>query len=132
MKDVTLYWLPNCSTCQKAVRWLDRRGITITTFRDLKEKPLTRAEIENLAKMLGGSAELFSKRAVKYRELKLNEKTLSSQEMFELMTDEYTFLKRPILEIGNEAVAGFFEMSFESFLDQNYFTKSKPPAVASG
>ncbi len=123
MKDVTFYWLPNCSTCQKAVRWLERRGVTITENRDIKDTPLTRAEIERLVKMLGGPAELFSKRAVKYREMGLAARTLSDEEMLDLMTEEYTFLKRPIMEIDGHAVAGFFEMSFERFLADHYFEK---------
>ena len=41
------------------------------------------------------------------------------------MTDEYTFLKRPIMVIGDKAVAGFFEKSFDRFLEENYFEKSQ-------
>ncbi|HMJ08037.1 MAG TPA: ArsC/Spx/MgsR family protein [Pyrinomonadaceae bacterium] len=121
MKEVTIYVLPGCSTCQKALRWLDRRGVKVTKMRDIKEEPLSRAEVEKLVQMLGGVSELFSKRAVKYREMKLNERTLTDAEMLDLMTGEYTFLKRPVMTIGSGAVAGFFEMSFESFLDRNYF-----------
>ncbi len=123
MKEVKLYWMENCSTCQKAVRWLDRRGVKITKFRDIKEEPLSRTEIERLVKMLGGADELFSKRAVKYRELKLSEKALSAGEMVELMSGEYTFLKRPIMEIDGHATAGFFEKSYLSFLDRHYYSK---------
>lgn len=125
MKNATFYWLPNCSTCQKALGWLGRRGVKVSTMRDIKDEPLTRKEVEGLAKMLGGPAELFSKRAVKYRELKLNEREVSRAEMLDLMTEEYTFLKRPIMVIGNHATAGFFEKSFESFLKQHYYEPSQ-------
>lgn len=121
MKDVRFYWLPNCSTCQKAVGWLERRGVKITAMRDMKENPLTREEVEDLTKMLGGPAELFSKRAIKYREMKLNEREVPPSEMLDLMTDEYTFLKRPTMVIGKHATAGFFEKSFESFLNEHYY-----------
>lgn|SRR5690606_38638826 len=124
MKEVTLYWLPNCSTCQKAVRWLDRRGIQVMNFRDIKEDRLSREEVEKLVEMAGEPADLFSKRAIKYREMKLNEREVSREEMLDLMTDEYTFIKRPVMVIGNAAVAGFFERSFERFLNENYY----PPA----
>ena len=125
MKDVTFYWLPNCSTCQKATRWLERRGVTITTFRDIKQDPLTPLEIVRMSARLGGSVELFSKRAVKYREMKLNERVLTDDAMLDLMSGEYTFLKRPIIQIGEKAIAGFFEMSFERILEDNYFEKRK-------
>lgn len=116
MKNVTFYWLPNCSTCQKARRFLDRHRLQITRFRDIKEEPLARSEVENLARILGGAANLFSRRAVKYREMKLSEREMSANEMLDLMAEEYTFLKRPILVIDDRAIAGFFEKTFESFL----------------
>lgn len=123
MKDLKLYWLPHCSTCQKAVKWLDRRGIKVTEFRDIKEEPLKRAEVEELAKMVGGPENLFSRRAIKYREMKLNEREVAPAEMLDLMTDEYTFLKRPIMVIGGRAEAGFFEKFYKLFLEENYYNK---------
>ncbi len=121
MKDVTFYWLPNCTTCQKAMRRLERHRVSVTRFRDIKEEPLTREEVEKLAKMLGGANELFSKRAIKYREMKLNERELSETEMLDLMSTEYTFLKRPILVVNGKASAGYFEKFFDIFLNENYY-----------
>ncbi|HQU84800.1 MAG TPA: Spx/MgsR family RNA polymerase-binding regulatory protein [Pyrinomonadaceae bacterium] len=121
MKKIEFYWLPNCSTCQKAKNFIERHGIREYELRDIKENPLSRAEVEKMAKMLGGAENLFSKRAIKYREMKLNERTLSNAEMLDLMTDEYTFLKRPILVIDGKAEAGFFEKFMNKFLDENYY-----------
>lgn len=116
MKDTTFYWLPTCSTCQKAKRRLDRHNVKVTKFRDIKEEPLSREEVEKLVKMLGGASELFSKRAVKYREMKLAQRDLSEEEMIDLMAEEYTFLKRPILVKNGIAMAGYFERYFDEFL----------------
>ena len=127
MKDVVLYWSPGCSTCQKAARWLDRRGVKVAKFRDIKDEPLSRTEVEALAKMLGGAEDLFSKRAVKYREMKLGEREVLPDEMLDLMTEEYTFLKRPIMVIGNKAIASFFERTFDSFLAEHFFERSQNP-----
>ncbi len=118
MKDTIFYWLPNCSTCQKAKRRLERHNIKITEVRDIKEEPLSREEVEKLAKMLGGAEELFSRRAVKYREMKLSEQEVSEDEMLDLMASEYTFLKRPILVRNGQALAGYFEKIFDDFLYQ--------------
>lgn len=116
MKNIKFYWLPNCSTCQKARRRLDRHNVKVDQIRDIKEEPLDREEIEKLVKMLGGANELFSRRAVKYREMKLNERELSDEEMIDLMANEYTFLKRPILVKDGKAMAGYFERYFDEFL----------------
>ncbi len=116
MKDTIFYWLPNCSTCQKAKQRLDRHNVKVTQIRDIKEEPLSREEVEKLAQMLGGADELFSRRAVKYREMKLSERDLSEEEMIDLMANEYTFLKRPILVKNGKAMAGYFERYFDEFL----------------
>ncbi|MCU1290720.1 MAG: hypothetical protein JWN60_2949 [Acidobacteria bacterium] len=122
-KNVTFYWLENCSTCQKAKKYLERHDVKNFEEREIKTDPLSRDEIEKLAALLGGAENLFSRRAIKYREMKLSERELSAEEMIELMTGEYTFLKRPILVIGNQAIAGFFEKQFQDFIYKNYLNK---------
>jgi len=121
MENVTFYWLPGCSTCQKAKSFIERHGIRDFELRDIKENPLSRAEVETLAKMLGGADELFSRRAVKYREMKLGEREVSPAEMLDLMSEEYTFLKRPILLMKGNAIAGYFEKFWNQFLEENYY-----------
>ena len=116
MKEVILYWLPNCSTCQKAGKFLEDQKVEISEFRNLKENSLTRKEVENLAEKVGGADKLFSRRAIKYREMKLNERELSENEMIDLMSSEYTFIKRPVLVSDDRAIAGFSEKSYKEFL----------------
>ena len=120
---ITFYWSENCSTCQKAKKFVERHGIKDFELRDIKENPLSPVEIARLVQMLGGADELFSRRAVKYREMKLNERELSETEMIDLMNEDYTFLKRPILVVGDKAIAGFFERFFQDFIYQNYLQK---------
>ena len=122
-RNVTFYWLENCTTCQKAKKYLERHEIKDYEIRDIKNNPLTREEIVNLSAMLGGADDLFSRRAIKYREMKLSERELTEREMIDLMEGEYTFLKRPILVIGDKVIAGFFEKQFQDFIYKNYFNK---------
>lgn len=121
MEETIFYWLPGCSTCKKAKSHIERHGLRGFELRDIKEDPLTRAEVEALAAKLGGADELFSRRAIKYRELKLNERELSRDEMLDLMAAEYTFIKRPVLVYKGKAIAGFFEKFWNQFLDENYY-----------
>ena len=113
--EIEFYWSPDCTTCQKAKRRLDYHRVTVAKFRDIKTEPLSRAEIERLAALLGGAENLFSRRSTKYRELGLKDKTLSENELLDLMAGEYTFLKRPILVAGGKAIAGFFEKEYDEF-----------------
>ncbi len=116
MDKTILYWLPRCSTCQKAAKYLADQGVAIEVFRDLKSERLSREEIENLAAIIGGTEKLFSRRAIKYRELKLNERDLTEREMAELMMEEYTFIKRPVFVFGGRGTAGFAEKEFQKIL----------------
>ena len=115
MSKIIFYGLPQCTTCQKALRRLDYHRVENIEKRDIKEQPLTREEVEKLAQMLGGAENLFSRRSIKYRELGLRDKTLSENDLLDLMANEYTFLKRPIIIAGKTAIAGFFEKEYDAF-----------------
>lgn len=116
MSKIYFYGLPNCTTCQKALRRLDYHRAPNIEKRNIRDEPLSREEIEKLAKMLGGAENLFSRRSVKYRELGLRDKEISPAEMIDLMESEYTFLKRPVLVVDGKALAGFFEKEYDDFL----------------
>ena len=104
---ITFYWIPTCSTCKKAAAYLHDQGVRIDEFRDLKAQPLERAEVDDLARKVGGAEKLFSKRAMKFRQMGLHERELSEDEMVRLMAEEYTFVTRPVIVRGGRATAGF-------------------------
>lgn len=126
MSKIQFYGLPNCTTCQKALRRLEYHRVGDIEKRNIKENPLTREEIEKLAKSAGGIENIFSRRSIKYRELGLKDKNLSAVEMLDLIEDEYTFLKRPILAAGNTVIAGFFEKEYDSFFTAKKQESRKP------
>jgi arsenate reductase (glutaredoxin) len=115
-RAVDVYWLPHCSTCQKAVALLEERGVPIRSFRDLKAEPLSRAEVEELGRKVGGAEALFSKRAMKYRKMGLHEQQLSDDDLLRLMTEEYTFVTRPVIVRGERATAGFAQKRVEALV----------------
>jgi len=104
---VDVYWLPYCTTCQKAVAHLEAKGVSIRSYRNLKEQPLSEDEVRALATKVGGVEKLFSKRAMKYRAMGLHERDVSEDEMVRLMAEEYTFVTRPVIVRGDRATAGF-------------------------
>lgn len=116
-KKLTLYWLPHCTTCMKTAQYLAKNGHTIAEFRDIKTEPLSLKEVERLAEMVGGAGELFSRRARKYHSMNLAEREVTTKEMIKLMSEEYTFIKRPVLVSDGKAVAGFTPKSYDSFLN---------------
>lgn len=116
MKKVKIYGLPHCTTCQKAVSFLEEAGVKIEKFHDVKEDQLSRKEIERLVGLVGGAEQLFSKRAMKYRSMGLNEMELEDEDLIRYMTEEYTFIRRPVLVSGEFAMAGFAKKKYEEFV----------------
>jgi arsenate reductase (glutaredoxin) len=60
---------------------------------------------------------LFSKRAMKYRQMGLHERTLSDDDLVRLMAEEYTFVTRPVIVRGDQATAGFSARKLDALLD---------------
>ncbi|HEU0012664.1 MAG TPA: ArsC/Spx/MgsR family protein [Longimicrobium sp.] len=114
--SVEVYGLPHCTTCQRALQYLRDRGVLISRFHDLKAEPLQRKEVEELAQKVGGPEKLFSRRAMKYRQMGLHERHLTDDDLLRLMTEEYTFVTRPVVVRGNRATAGFLAKQLDTLL----------------
>jgi arsenate reductase len=67
------------------------------TLQNIKFEKITPAQLDEMKKMAGSYEALFSRRAIKYKELKLKDKTLTERDYRQYILDEYTFLKRPVI-----------------------------------
>lgn len=74
--------------------------------RDIETEPLGPAELAELAALAGGYEPLFSRRARLYRARGLHERTLGEDEYRALMLEHYTFLRRPVMRVGEGVWAG--------------------------
>ncbi len=93
MRKVLL--LNSCSTCQRIVKELKLDDSF--EFQNIKEKNISEADLEKVKEAAGSYEAIFSRRAMKYRQLGLHEKTLSEADYKNLILGEYTFLKRPVI-----------------------------------
>lgn len=99
-----IYYLSSCSTCKRIIDELG--GLKGFTFQDIKEKNIEPATLDTLAKKTGSYEALFSRRALKYKELGLNTKTLTEKDYRKWILSEYTFLKRPVIIMDKETFIG--------------------------
>ncbi len=98
-----IYHLPTCSTCQ---RLLKEWNIDGAELRDIRNEPITEDEIDEMAKLAGGYEPLFSRRAMKFRSMGLNEMELSESDYRRYILQEDTFLKRPVVIVGDQIFIG--------------------------
>jgi arsenate reductase len=73
---------------------------------DIKSTHIDAETLDLLKEKVGSYEALFSKRAIKYKTLGLKEKYLFDPDFRQLILDEYTFLKRPVLIDGDNVVVG--------------------------
>lgn len=106
----TFFHLSTCSTCQKIIKELNLKKITL---QDIKTEAITSKQIEKMAELSGSYETLFSKRAMKYKSMGFKDKNLTDDEIKSLILNEYTFLKRPLLLLENEIVVGNSKQAIE-------------------
>lgn len=75
-------------------------------MQNIKVEKITPAQIDEMKKKAGSYESLFSRRAMKYKELGLKDKKLEEKDYRKLILDEYTFLKRPVVMMGNKIFIG--------------------------
>lgn len=99
-----IYHLASCNTCQRIIKELgDLEGFEM---QNIKEQKMTAKQVDEMKKHTGNYESLFSRRAMKYRGMGLHEKELSEKDYRQLIIDEYTFLKRPVIFIDDEIFVG--------------------------
>ncbi len=99
-----VYLLNSCSTCKRILKQVKLFGEF--EVRDIKAEPLNIEEVDSLATRAGGYERIFNKQSQKYRQQKLKDKNLSEENYRQLLTEEYTFLKRPIFFIDDKIFVG--------------------------
>lgn len=98
-----IYYLSTCDTCKRILAQWNTDGCTL---QDIKTEPMTAAQVDQMIELAGSAEALFSKRARKYKELGLKDKNLSEADIRQLIIDEYTFLKRPVLVLDEQIFIG--------------------------
>ncbi len=100
-----IYHLATCGTCQRILGEIPK--LKSFTLQDIKTEPITPAQLDGMKKLAGSYEALFSRIALKYRSLGLNNnKALTEKDYRKYILQEYTFLKRPVMVVGNEIFIG--------------------------
>jgi arsenate reductase (glutaredoxin) len=100
-----VYHLATCSTNNRILNELDIQDPK-AVFQEIKTEPITAEQIDEMKKLSGSYESLFSRTAMKYRAMGLGEKELKEADYRQLILEEYTFLKRPVIIVGNNIFVG--------------------------
>ena len=108
-----IYHLGNCTTCQAIIKetHIDKKGYEM---QEIKTEKITAAQLDEMKKLAGSYEALFSRRAIKYKEMGLKNKALTEKDFRKLILEEYTFLKRPVVIKGKEIYIGSEKKNVEA------------------
>ncbi len=98
-----IYYLKTCDTCRRILKEMDTTGYLL---QEIKTEPITVKQLEALHKLTKSYAVLFNRRAKKYKQMDLKNQILTEKDYRQLILDEYTFLKRPVIVNGTEVYVG--------------------------
>lgn len=109
---------PKCSTCQKARRWLDERGLAYDV-RDIKADNPTADELRDWHQKSGLPLKrFFNTSGLQYKALGLKDRLpgMTEEEQYALLATDGMLVKRPLLLDGETVLVGFREAQWAEAL----------------
>jgi arsenate reductase len=108
---IQVYCYSRCSTCKKALQWLDANGIEHQVI-DIKNIHPDEATLRRYYTMSGLPLKrFFNTSGIQYRELELSKKLpgMSENEQLRLLASDGMLVKRPLLVGEDFVLTGFKE-----------------------
>ena len=106
-----VYCYPRCTTCKKAVKWLEENEIDYE-YKHIVEETPSKEDIEKFYEKSGLPLKrFFNTSGNVYKEMNLKEKLaeMSEDEQFELLASNGMVLKRPLFVGKDFVLVGFKE-----------------------
>jgi len=112
---IKIYGIPNCDTMKKARKWLDSNKLDYE-FHDYKKQGVPENNLKFWVKKSGWEA-VLNKRGTTWRKLDDNVKNnIDEASAIQVMIDNPSAIKRPVLENGKTILVGFKEDQYETLL----------------
>ena len=112
---LTLYGIKNCDTVKKAKKWLVENHVEFQ-FHDFRIDDLDLSTLERF-ESASGWEKMLNRRSTSWRQLSESDKTgLDKNKALQLMLDQPTLIKRPLLETGSKILIGFTPQQYQKEL----------------
>lgn len=109
---------PKCSTCKRAEKFLKENNVEFVNRNIVEENPIA----EELSLWMDKSGleprKFFNTSGVLYREMNLKDKikTMSKEEMIEILSTNGMLVKRPLLVTEDIVLVGFKEENYKEII----------------
>ncbi len=108
---IKIYCYSRCSTCKKALAWLDSNGYKYDLI-DIKAQHPDEKTLRSLHKKSGlPLKKFFNTSGILYREMELSKKlpSMTEDQQFALLASDGMMVKRPLLVTDSAVIPGFKE-----------------------
>jgi len=108
--SVKIYEYDGCSTCRKALKFLDARGVAYERAAIVATPP-SKAELKAMLGRVGDVRKLFNTSGLLYREMGIGAKlaAMSEDEALTLLSRHGKLVKRPFVLLADRGLLGFKE-----------------------
>jgi arsenate reductase len=108
-----VFHYPNCSTCRKALKWLDAHGVAYEAI-DIVASPPNKAELQRALKAGLPLKRLFNASGQSYRDGGWGRKIdgVSEAEALAALAADGKLIKRPFVLAGDRTLVGFDEAAY--------------------
>ena len=112
-----IYGISNCDTVKKAKNWLTETDIPFE-FIDFRKEGLSSEKVSKWARSVGMDR-LLNRRGTTWRNLNESQKALTDNTaLVELLTENPTLIKRPVLETQDRIEVGFKPDLYQALFNQ--------------
>ncbi len=101
---MTIYQKPTCSTCRDVMARLREAGVAYEAINYITDPPSRAKLAELIAKMGITPRDLMRPKEPEYRELGLEDRSLTDDQLLDAMAAHPALIQRPIVEFGPHAV----------------------------
>ena len=110
---IIFYSYLKCSTCRKASKWLDKKGLEYQLIDIVKEPPLLVFLNLALEQYSTEKKRIFNTRGKSFKSLNIDINVLSNEEIIQLLLKDGKLIKRPFLIYEEKKIIlGFNEIEY--------------------
>ena len=115
---IKVYCYSRCTTCKKALKWLEENGVEYEVIDIKADHPDEKALRDYYTASGLPLKRFFNTSGIPYREMGLSKKLpeMSEDEQFKLLASDGLLVKRPIAVADSKVLVGFREAEWEAAL----------------
>jgi arsenate reductase len=111
---IQIFGTAKCKRTRAAERFFKERAIRVQVV-DLRQKGLSKGELESVANAVGGAGALLDKTGARAKNQGLHAMTLSEERILDILLSDPLLLVTPIVRDGPEATVGDDSATWKRF-----------------